>query len=49
MNEVEKDLHLILNSEKFHKTMKYNLIETIGEYLNFYEKYKSIDFKSYKI
>ena len=49
MNEVEKDLHLILNSEKFQKTIKYNLKETIGEYLNFYEKYKSIDFKSYKI
>lgn len=48
MNKVIEDVHNIIKTDNFQKTILYNLKETFLEYLNFFNRYKSIDFNKYK-
>lgn len=48
MDKVIKDVHKILISENFQNTIKYNLKETIQQYLLFFENYKNMNFNKFK-
>lgn len=48
IDKVIKDVHKILNSENFQNTIKYNLKETIQQYLIFFENYKNMNFNKFK-
>ena len=38
---MKNDIEKILKSESFQKTIRYNFKETIKEYINFFDKYKT--------
>ena len=48
MDILKKDIHTILNSEKFQKTIRYNFKETISQYKKYFEKYKNYNFNEFK-
>ena len=48
ISKVIEDVHNIINTDNFQKTILFNLKETFLEYLKFFERYKSIDFNKYK-
>ena len=48
ISKIIEDVHNLISTDNFQKTILFNLKETFLEYLKFFERYKSIDFNKYK-